>query len=711
MCKNKSIKTFKLSQIILVFSLVFFLCGCSAIQKLVDSQLNTSSITQISLSNNSLTINIGESVTLHPTYSPKKANPTLKWESSNSNIVNVSDDGELTALSAGSATITVKSALNNDVYASCVVTVVKSTDNAAPTTVKLIVNKKQISIENQETSQINATIFPFEYLQDLTWKSSNTNVATVSDDGLVTAISKGQAVITIKSEIYDLSATVKVFVGMPAVQSISVDSKKIILEINASKQMTASVIPANAAQEVTWLSLNGNIASVTSTGLVKAKAVGTTTIKVKSEADLSKYTNIEVFVIKTSTETNTNNSTNTDINTILQNNNITEEDLSSTENITSLLDNLLEDNTAGLNVNNTNNVTLYINPESQRLIVGESINIIDYIFPQNTISNYTFSSSDTSVVTVDTNGHIEAISAGLANITINSPDTNQVLRLELLISYPINSITIDNGHALTLTKGESELLTASILPQAASQEVTWKSSNTTLVKITSTGQITAIAEGSATITGTSTTDSTKKANIVVTVVAPEQPVNNAPQIYSVPETQATVNVAYTYQISVTDYEDDSLTYQIISKPNWLTFDSQNKLLYGTPTRANVGENEVSIKVSDGTNEVTQTFNLNVSLKEESFIGEWLATEGDFTLKGINCVNKLVFKFNPDGKITIRHLTLAYKYDSTWEVLPDNKIDIKEATGTSHIYNVIVLDKDNLSLFDANTGKSRIFKKY
>ena len=90
------------------------------------------------------------------------------------------------------------------------------------------------------------------------------------------------------------------------------------------------------------------------------------------------------------------------------------------------------------------------------------------------------------------------------------------------------------------------------------------------------------------------------------------PSNEAPIITSTPITTATVGVAYTYDVGATDPDDDILTYSLITKPTGMTIDSTTGLIEWKPTFGQVGDNAVTVGVSDGDLSVTQSFTIKVS---------------------------------------------------------------------------------------------------
>ncbi|MCP5209601.1 MAG: tandem-95 repeat protein [Hahellaceae bacterium] len=93
--------------------------------------------------------------------------------------------------------------------------------------------------------------------------------------------------------------------------------------------------------------------------------------------------------------------------------------------------------------------------------------------------------------------------------------------------------------------------------------------------------------------------------------------NQAPVIVSQAPVSAGPGVAYSYQLSATDADNDALSYAAVSLPSWLSFNPETRTLSGTPTSSDVGAQNVTLAVSDGFVSVNQTFLLNVSLDNEA----------------------------------------------------------------------------------------------
>jgi hypothetical protein len=92
------------------------------------------------------------------------------------------------------------------------------------------------------------------------------------------------------------------------------------------------------------------------------------------------------------------------------------------------------------------------------------------------------------------------------------------------------------------------------------------------------------------------------------------PSNNPPTIDSTPVTGATAGAVYTYNVETTDLDGDPLIIEAPTAPDWLTLTDNgdgSATLTGTPDAGDVGEHDVLIEVSDGTDTVTQSFEVTV----------------------------------------------------------------------------------------------------
>ena len=167
-------------------------------------------VTGITLSETKLPLLKGATAKLTATVSPTDAtNKKVRWSSNNTMVATV-ENGTVTAVSAGNATITVTTE-DGSHTARCEVVVV--TDPVPATGVTL--SQTKLSLLKGATAKLTATVSPTGATnRKVTWSSNNTTVATV-ENGTVTAVSAGNAIITVTTEDGNHTATCEVTVTVP----------------------------------------------------------------------------------------------------------------------------------------------------------------------------------------------------------------------------------------------------------------------------------------------------------------------------------------------------------------------------------------------------------------------------------------------------------------------------------------------------------------
>ena len=152
--------------------------------RFVDKQVNATAVT---LSSKELTLSKGASATLFLTVTPEDFTDEVSWKSGNTSVVTVNDAGVIKAVGLGTATIKV---MVGNVSASCKVTVQQ------PVT-SISLNKTSLTLEALATYQLTATAYPNNAVdRRVNWSSSAPDIASVDDNGLVTAHKKGSATVT-----------------------------------------------------------------------------------------------------------------------------------------------------------------------------------------------------------------------------------------------------------------------------------------------------------------------------------------------------------------------------------------------------------------------------------------------------------------------------------------------------------------------------------
>ncbi len=161
------------------------------------------------------------------------------------------------------------------------------------TVTNITLNKTSVSLNKGETAELSAAVEPTDAAdKSVTWSSSDESVATVDENGHVTAINGGEAVITVSSKDGgNVSATCNVTVIVKhAVTGVRLDNNSLSKTKGEIVTLTATVEPSDASNtDVTWTSNNPDVASVSKetitaegseTATITAKDVGTATITV-----------------------------------------------------------------------------------------------------------------------------------------------------------------------------------------------------------------------------------------------------------------------------------------------------------------------------------------------------------------------------------------------------------------------------------------------
>ncbi len=210
----------------------------------------------------------------------------LSWSSSDTSIVKVDNNGQITALKKGKATVTVTTK-DGKFKANCTVTVGDSNVSVS----KIVLDKHDISLSINQSTKVGYKITPSNASnKQVKWKSENSSIASVDSNGKITAHKSGTTKIIVTTN--DGSKTDSVIVR---VRQESKKEPETVVEtgvtISGSKEgkvgstinLTATVRPNNATNKsVTWSSSNTDVATVDKNGRVTLKKAGTTVITVKT---------------------------------------------------------------------------------------------------------------------------------------------------------------------------------------------------------------------------------------------------------------------------------------------------------------------------------------------------------------------------------------------------------------------------------------------
>ena len=343
--------------------------------------------------------------------------------------------------------------------------------------VSISLDKHNISIARDSTVLLTATALP-EDADDtsVVWSSDNENIATVDENGLVTAIGIGETVIT--ATAHDGSGRkdkCNITVTPKLVKQITLSNNEITLYNNDNVQLTATVYPEDADnKDVVWTSSNDWAVKVDENGLVTCVD----------------YSYGEAVVTATAKDGSGVTAT---CKVTLKQRQITSLSLSADE--------------------------LSLERTSTALLTS-------HIIPDNADRPaLIWRSSDENVATVNypgvfsTEGFVTAVGVGEAVITAYTIDGSGITATCKVTVTPklVTSVTLDQSE-LTIEKTYTAQLSATIVPEDAdNRTVTWTSDNEEVATVDGHGLITAVGEGTATITATANDGSGVSASCVVTV--------------------------------------------------------------------------------------------------------------------------------------------------------------------------------------------------
>lgn len=463
--ETKANKFFKFLWKILLVIIIFVFLFLVLIKFGIISLVSSVAPDAVLLNQNEIGIKKGSGYQLVATVLPDDAsNKEVIYTSSDPSIASVNEiTGYVSALKEGVATITVKT-LINDKISECVVNV----EGKNILLTKLSFNEKYISLAVGYTHSLTYTTSPKNATEiNVSFSSSDSSVATVDSKGVITGVKEGSAIITAVSSNGLVKDTTYVTVykkGASTIsngesiktdnypKSISLKETSLDLSIGSTGQLQAEVSPDNSTKSISWSSSNSSVATVDSNGLVKAIGVGEATIVAKTINNLTATCKVTVGNYSL--------------------------------NVKSIL---ITTNYAVLPVNSTKQLFVAFTPSNAS---NKSIS---------------WSSSNSSVATVDASGNVKAISPGSAIITAKSKDggytdttTIEVVNYdniveEKTIAFALSNYSIGVNQTITL----NPIITPS---NATFKSVLFSSSNNSVATVDENGVIKGIKEGTAIIT-------------------------------------------------------------------------------------------------------------------------------------------------------------------------------------------------------------------
>lgn len=414
----------------------------------------TQGITSLTLDQTALTMYVGDKYRMTYTIKPDNAsNVALKWNTLDSKIATVDASGYITAKNTGTTVITAQTTDGTGLFTMCTVTVLRNATGIKLDATSLLLTVGDIYI-------LEATLNPADSTDKITYESSNTKVATVSKKGKVTAKGKGTCVIMAKTEA-GISAYVNVEVVQP-VTGVSLDVTEATIYTGDELELKATVEPKTASDTgLIWTSDKAKVASVDENGKVKGLSRGTTLIKCTTvDGDFMSYCMVTVL-----------------------------------EHVT------------GLTLNKSE-VTIY---------VGEVLELEAKIEPATAEDpSVTWTSSDAKIASVDKKGKVTGVAGGTTLVKCITTDGEFMKYCIVTVIEPVTTITCQEKAEVAV--GKKLKLTAEVSGETATDKnVTWKSSNRKICKVSEKGVITGVKPGTCTVTVTAADGSGVEAECEVTV--------------------------------------------------------------------------------------------------------------------------------------------------------------------------------------------------
>ena len=625
---------------------------------------------------------------------------TLTYTSSNESVATVSTSGVITAIAEGTTIITVNAEATAEY-------------NAASSNISVTVNPAVVDPEDQTlaiTSVPNLEIDETANLDvsgdmtTLTYTSSNESVATVSTSGVITAIAEGTTIITVNAEATaeynaassNISVTVNPAVVDPEDQTLAITSVP-----NLEIDETANLDVSGDMTTLTYTSSNESVATVSTSGVITAIAEGTVTITVNAEATAeynAASSNISVTVnpavvdpedqtlaitsvpnleidetanldVSGDMTTLTYTSSNESVATVSTSGVITAIAEGATI-ITVNAEATAEYNAASSNISVTVNPAV-VDPEDQTLAITSVPNLeIDEtanLDVSGDMTTLTYTSSNENVATVSTSGVITAIAEGTTIITVNAEATAEYNAASSNISVTVNPAVVDpEDQTLAITSVPNLEIgaTASLNVTGAMTTLTYASSDESIATVNSSGVVSAISEGSATITANAAATSEYNAGSATVVVrvnpAVVDPEDQTLAITSVPnlEIDETANLDVSGDMTTLTYTSSNENVASVSTSGIITAIAEGTTIITVNAEATADYNAASSNISVTVNpavvdpepedqtlviasisnlEIDETANLNVS--------------GDMTSLTYTSSNENVAKVDANGLVT------------------------------------------------------------
>ena len=435
-------------------------------------------VTSIYLQN--LTLTEGDTGNIVSTVDPSNAfDPSLTWDSSDKTVATVDNNGKVTALKAGTTTITAKSVSTPSVSGTCTVTVEPSVIKVS--TISLSFSKLSLYVGNEQG--VSAVVKPDDAVdKTLEWTTSDEKIASIRASGTfcnITAVASGTATVTATNKASGKSATCTVTVSRPVINvtSVTFDQREVTISYGASLTLSPTVMPSNASNaDLEWRSSDETIVTVDQYGNVDAlsktgTAVVTAVSKDKPEISASCTIHVVPRIVPVT----------------------------------------------GLSIKTEDGES------TMTLVVGQVKKAIAVITPENaTDKSVVWSVQQGGVIFVDQQGNVTANKLGNSRLIARTAAGDREASMQVkVVANAVASVEISH-QSIVIREGDSFELSAKAIGDISNLppsngSINWSAEDTSVVSV-SGGKVTGLKAGETTVIATSAANGNAVARCVVTVL-------------------------------------------------------------------------------------------------------------------------------------------------------------------------------------------------
>lgn len=407
--------------------------------------------TKISLLPKNIALRTGDTATVKATLTPADTTDTIQWTTMDARVATVNENGVITGVKAG--TTFIKAQTFNGTIAGPIDMIQVTVQDG----VKSVSLDSQVkTVEEGSSIIIKPTFNPTTaFDQSMTWTTSNAGIAKVENSGAsnakVTGVKVGTVLITGKSTDGGFTVSCLVTVTPKKVANdtkVKVKPKTKYLQLKKTFYIKATVT-GSSNKKVKWKSSKKSVATVSSSGKVKGKKLGTAYITATAKDGSGAYARCKVRVVRKVKK-------------------------------------------------------LKLNKYTAKVYVGSTLKLKSYVTPKNaSVKKVKWSSSDKTLATVSSSGRVLGVAPGIVKITAKTKDgSNKKATCILTVKEPIEAtgVSVENA-TLTVAKGRAAMSGIAAEPAGATTGIKYYSDNPSVATVDRHGKIRTKQAGQATIYG------------------------------------------------------------------------------------------------------------------------------------------------------------------------------------------------------------------